>query len=227
LNLQDYFRGLRYDAQYREALMLLAYMTLGGVLGYFIRALYRRFAATVSNRDNFSAIFPILTISTILIIFVVKSSLALSLGLVGALSIVRFRAAIKEPEEIVYLFFCIAVGLALGAEYYMLPVAGILIFAAFVILGHFLRRKKRTRQFLLTVSGEHAEVLDGDVDQITSAVEKIVGPLTVQNLDIEDGHLRYRVAISSKVGDIGAMVEALKVKLPGFRVSYANLQNLL
>lgn len=56
----------------------------------------------------------------------VESSLALSLGLVGALSIVRFRAAIKEPEEIVYLFFCIALGLALGAEYYMLPIAGVL-----------------------------------------------------------------------------------------------------
>jgi hypothetical protein len=65
------------------------------------------------------------------------------------------------------------------------------------------------------------------VDQITGAVEEIVGPLTVQNLDIEDGHLRYRVSISPKVGDIGAMVEALRSKLPGLRVSYANLQNLI
>jgi len=227
LNLLDYLHGLRYDAQYREALMLLAYMALGGVLGYFIRALYLRFASTVSNRDNFSAMFPLLTVSTILIIFVVKSSLALSLGLVGALSIVRFRAAIKEPEEIVYLFFCIAVGLALGAEYYMLSMAGVFIFTAFVLLGHFLRRKKRSREFLLTVSGEHSEVFDGDIDSITRAIEEIVGPLTVQNLDVEDGHLRYRVSISQKVGDIGAMVQELKSKFPGFRVSYSNLQNLL
>ncbi len=227
MNVLDYFRGLKYDAQFREALLLLAYMSLGGVLGYFIRGLYMRFAATVSNRDNFSAIFPILTVSTILIIFVVKSSLALSLGLVGALSIVRFRAAIKEPEEIVYLFFCIAVGLALGAEYYMLPLSGILVFTAFVLLGHFLRRKKRARQFLLTISGKHSEVFEGDIDQLTSAIEEIVGPLTVQNLDVEDGHLRYRISISPEVGDIGATVEELKSKLPGFRVSYANLENLL
>lgn len=227
MNLTDYLRGLRYDAQYRDAVMLLAYMTLGGLLGYFIRGLYRRFASTISNRDNFSAIFPLLTVSTILVIFVVKSSLALSLGLVGALSIVRFRAAIKEPEEIVYLFFCIAVGLALGAEYYMLPVAGTFVFTAYVLIGHFLRRKKRTRQFLLTISGEHTEVFDGDIDKITDAVEEIVGPLTVQNLDVEDGHLRYRISISPKVGDLGAMVELLKSMLPGFRISYANLQNLL
>ena len=54
--------------------------------------------------------------TTMLIITVVKSSLALSLGLVGALSIVRFRAAIKEPEELAYLFLTIAIGLALGRE---------------------------------------------------------------------------------------------------------------
>ncbi len=227
MNVVDYFRGLRYDAEFREAVTLLAYMTLGGLLGYFIRGLYRRFASTVSNRDNFSAIFPILTVSIILIIFVVKSSLALSLGLVGALSIVRFRAAIKEPEEIVYLFFCIAVGLSLGAEYYMLSIAGVLVFTAFVLLGHFLRRKKRARQFLVTISGKHSDVFEGDIDQLTGAVEEIVGPLTVQNLDVEDGHLRYRISITPEVGEIGTMVAELKSKLPGFRVAYANLENLL
>ena len=161
MNVLDYFRGLRYDADFREALTLLAYMTLGGLLGYFIRGLYGRFAATVSNRDNFSAIFPILTISIILIIFVVKSSLALSLGLVGALSIVRFRAAIKEPEEIVYLFFCIAVGLSLGAEYYMLSIDGVLVFTAIVVLGPLLRRKKRARRILVRISGKHSDVFEG------------------------------------------------------------------
>lgn len=227
MNLLDYLQGLKYDAQFREAQMLLVYMTLAGLLGYFIRALYLRFAATASNRDNFSAIFPLLTVATVLIIFIVKSSLALSLGLVGALSIVRFRAAIKEPEEIVYLFFCIAVGLAFGAEYYMLPIVGVLIFTAFVLAGHYLRRHRRARQFLLTVSGDHGAAFEGGVDQLTRAVEEVVGPLTVQNLDVEDGQLRYRVAVSPDVGEIGSTVEQLKARLPGFRVSYANLENLL
>ena len=58
----------------------------------------------------------------ILIISIVKSSLALSLGLVGALSIVRFRAAIKEPEELVYLFFVISIGLSNGANQFLLSI---------------------------------------------------------------------------------------------------------
>ncbi len=55
-----------------------------------------------------------LTVITLLVISIVKSSLALSLGLVGALSIVRFRTAIKDPEELIYLFFSIAIGLGMG-----------------------------------------------------------------------------------------------------------------
>jgi hypothetical protein len=64
----------------------------------------------------FAKNFVLLTAATVLIISIVKSSLALSLGLVGALSIVRFRSAIKEPEELVYLFLAIAIGLGFGAD---------------------------------------------------------------------------------------------------------------
>ncbi len=80
------------------ALQLLINIIIGGLMALFVRALYKRFSKTVSNRDAFSNLFPLLTVTVIIVIFVVKSSLALSLGLVGALSIVRFRAAIKEPE---------------------------------------------------------------------------------------------------------------------------------
>ena len=63
-----------------------------------------------------------LGIATTIVITIVKSSLALSLGLVGALSIVRFRAAIKEPEELVYLFFIIGIGLANGANQFLVSI---------------------------------------------------------------------------------------------------------
>ena len=69
---------------------------------------------------QYSFYFVPLAIITTLVITVIKFSLALSLGLVGALSIVRFRAAIKEPEELVYLFFIIAIGLANGANQFLL-----------------------------------------------------------------------------------------------------------
>ena len=83
-----------------------------------IKILYVRHGKSLNNRRNFSNIFPMLAITTALVITVVKFSIALSLGLVGALSIVRFRAAIKEPEELVFLFLVIAIGLGAGANQY-------------------------------------------------------------------------------------------------------------
>ncbi len=86
------------------------------VLIYVVAIFYRRWGLSISDRDSFAKNFVLLGLTTFLIISIVKSSLALSLGLVGALSIVRFRAAIKEPEELVYLFLVIGIGLGLGAN---------------------------------------------------------------------------------------------------------------
>ena len=87
------------------------------ILVILLRAYYIRFGNAVSNRAKFSLIFLPLALGTLLIIMIVKSSIALSLGLVGALSIVRFRAAIKDPEELTFLFICIGLGLAGGSLY--------------------------------------------------------------------------------------------------------------
>lgn len=83
---------------------------------FVLRKLYVRYGRSMNNREYFGNIFILLGITTCTVILIVKSSLALSLGLVGALSIVRFRAAIKEPEELVFLFLVIAFGLAFGAN---------------------------------------------------------------------------------------------------------------
>ncbi len=91
---------------------LLVTALLAAALSLF----YIRFGASVNNRKRFARNFLPLALTTMLIISIVKSSIALSLGLVGALSIVRFRSAIKDPEELTYLFFSIAIGLATGAS---------------------------------------------------------------------------------------------------------------
>ena len=95
---------------------LLVNLGIGVVLSILLRYHFKKFGSTLSNRDEFSHVCPFILLTTILIITVVKSSLALSLGLVGALSIVRFRTPIKEPEELAYLFISIAMGLGLGAD---------------------------------------------------------------------------------------------------------------
>ena len=121
------------------------------VLSLLIQVFYIKFSSTLSNRMNFSKNFVLLGATTCIIIVIVKNSLALSLGLVGALSIVRFRAAIKEPEELVYLFLVITVGLGCGAGQIKVISAGISI-SLLVIFAYYL--------FLSRKKIEHSEIIN-------------------------------------------------------------------
>ena len=105
-------------------------LCLSAILSFVLSYVYIKYGTSLSNRRMFAKNFVLLTMVTMLVITIVKSSLALSLGLVGALSIVRFRAAVKEPEELSYLFFAIAIGLGFGAGQCLIT-----IFAFFIIVG--------------------------------------------------------------------------------------------
>ena len=109
-------------------------LILSLVLALIVKYTYIKTSQSLSNREYFSDIFIPLSMITCLVITVIKFSLALSLGLVGALSIVRFRAAIKEPEELVYLFFVIGIGLANGANQYILATFATLIICLFLFI---------------------------------------------------------------------------------------------
>ena len=87
------------------------------LMSFIVRDFYIKRSFSLTGKMHIGSIIPVLSAVVFLVIIVVKSSLALSLGLVGALSIVRFRTPIKEPEELVYLFLAIALGLGYGAGY--------------------------------------------------------------------------------------------------------------
>ena len=112
------------------------------LLTYLIKLVYNKYSQSLSNKDYFSKNFVVLGITTCIVITIVKSSLALSLGLVGALSIVRFRAAIKEPEELVYLFLVIATGLGIGANQVKITIVGIIVALIIVVFLSFFSNKK-------------------------------------------------------------------------------------
>ena len=118
-------------------LAIAVYMVLGGLLALYLRFLYRHCNSSFSGADSVARIFPLLTMVTIGVISVAKTSPSLALGLIGTLSIIRFRVAIKEPEELVYLFLCIGIGLALGAEQPLLAVATVVVVTLFVLGIHF------------------------------------------------------------------------------------------
>lgn len=167
------------------------------VLALILKQLYCRFAQAHSNRQRFAGNFPLLALTTMVIITVVKSSLALSLGLVGALSIVRFRTAIKDPEELAFLFICIAVGLGFGAGQREVTLVGFTILSAAVVFRGMTRAREGQACTLLTVSG------DRDAGISLSELSEILGrhcqTLDLKRLDEGDGALEatFQVEFSS------------------------------
>ena len=223
-----YLHRLFYDANVKATLTGGLFLLAGGIAGFYVRFLFRRYARTVSNREGFSSIFPALTLAVVLVILVVKSSLALSLGLVGALSIVRFRAAIKEPEEIVYLFFCIALGLAFGAEFPVIAIMGMVAFTAFVLLSHRMRGAAASESLLLSISGTMGADGISSPESLTAIVREVVGGFKIQRLDVDEGELQFRAVVSlGGEQEVGASMARLRERLAGYRISYVNLENLL
>lgn len=123
------------------------------VLSFILELTYAKCAKSLSARKTFAANFFLIAFTTMLIISIVKTSLALSLGLVGALSIVRFRSAIKEPEELAYLFFTIAIGLGLGANQRAITVIGAFVLLAIIWARYLTSKQTRNQNLYLTVSG--------------------------------------------------------------------------
>jgi len=128
-------------------------LILTAIVSTALSLVYVRYGSALSNRKYFSKNFILIAMTTMLIITIVKSSLALSLGLVGALSIVRFRGAIKEPEELAYLFLAISIGLGFGAnQAYITLVAFFMIIAIIILVKRFSERDEDNSNLYLTIS---------------------------------------------------------------------------
>lgn len=145
-------------------------LVIAAILGYILSRVYIRYGTSLSNRRLFASNFLLLICATTLVITVVKSSLALSLGLVGALSIVRFRAAIKEPEELAYLFLAIAAGLGLGANQMLLTLASFAVILSLIVLRSLRRKAPTFENLFLTISSGNPSVVP--LDRIVAVLEK-------------------------------------------------------
>jgi len=142
---------------------LVLSLGIAALLGVILGQVYIHFGHSLSSRRLFARNFLILVVTTTLIISIVRSSLALSLGLVGALSIVRFRAAIKEPEELAFLFLAISIGLGLGAGQALVTVVALLIILGLIVTrGLFQRGSPSTPNLYLTVTSPAAAKLGAE-----------------------------------------------------------------
>ena len=154
------------------------------VLSLLIQFFYLRYGSTLSNKFEFSKNFVILGITTTIVITIVKSSLALSLGLVGALSIVRFRAAIKEPEELVFLFLIIATGLGCGAGQLKITSIGIVFsLAAIFIYSQFYKKNKLKYSEILNLAViKNKSMGEKEINDLITEMKKYVNQIELISL---------------------------------------------
>ncbi len=154
------------------------------VLGLFIFAVYKKTFSGVMYSTGFGMSLIGLSLVTTLVIMAVTSNVVLSLGMVGALSIVRFRAAIKEPMEIVFLFWSLAVGIVIGAGMIPLAVIGSLIIGIILII--FANRKLNNTPYILIVNCENEKAEKSAVEMIKTSVGKyLVKSKTINSSGIE------------------------------------------
>jgi hypothetical protein len=144
------------------------------LMSFIIRDLYIKRSFSLTGKMHIGSIIPILSAVVFLVIVVVKSSLALSLGLVGALSIVRFRTPIKEPEELVYLFLAIAIGLGYAAG--QILITTILTLSILFIIYVWLSNRKiaKTSEYNLVVKWTKTDIMFEDIlKELTPVVQNL------------------------------------------------------
>lgn len=154
------------------------------ILITILRFYYIHFGSSISNRRKFANNFLPLALGTLLIIMIVKSSIALSLGLVGALSIVRYRAAIKDPEELTFLFIAIGIGLAGGANQPILAILALSIILLLLYLSRLVYKQPMTQQEGRLFVNINTDL--NELEQITDILKEKLPYVELKRLDTQE-----------------------------------------
>ena len=153
MTFQDVFKSNFLDSVQSFSLIGTALALLVSLaLGLFVFFVYKKTFRGVLYSSTFGVSLVGLSMVTTLVILAVTSNVVLSLGMVGALSIVRFRAAIKDPLDIVYLFWALACGIVTGAGQFIMAIVGSVVVG--VVLLVFVNRRENDHPYLLVVSCE-------------------------------------------------------------------------
>ena len=214
-SLENFILNSAPDISYSNFIIAIL---VSALLAFIVKLAYIRISRTLNDREYFSDIFVPLAIITTLVITVIKFSLALSLGLVGALSIVRFRAAIKEPEELVYLFFIIGIGLANGANQFLVSI----ICTFFIILILFIKKYYDDKKNDQNLNDSSVNVMQIEIANSKEGVEKIIDILKTKTTYLKLKSFRVEKDLSQyvfwfdvnkdKVNDFMQTVENLKTR---------------
>tara|TARA_Y100000385_G_scaffold206628_1_gene214184 strand:- start:3368 stop:4042 length:675 start_codon:yes stop_codon:yes gene_type:complete len=152
-------------------------LLLTSILSILTKNIYLSFSNSVSNKSIIANIFPLFSVSIFLIVITIKSSIVLSLGLVGALSIIRFRTAIKEAEQIVYFLILTGISIAVAAGSYLTPFLLVLFIYCY---NYYLSTKKNKSVY--SINDQIVLTLD-KIDN--KSIEELIVTLNERNVNVE------------------------------------------
>jgi uncharacterized membrane protein YhiD involved in acid resistance len=219
MQIEQSLRELLWNPEMAAGLpKLVLSLGIAALLGVILGQVYVYFGHSLSNRRVFARNFLILVVTTTLIISIVKSSLALSLGLVGALSIVRFRAAIKEPEELAFLFLAISIGLGLGAGQALVTFVAMIVILGLIVVRGLFRAGPGQPNLYLTVTNPATDRLGAN--QILQMLAGVGASASLKRFDQTAEQLETAFLVDFKqVGDLEQFTEQLRNVSPQVRVA--------
>jgi len=186
-----------------------------------LRSVYKRSALSITGYSQIANILPILSLIIFLIITVVKSSLALSLGLVGALSIVRFRTPIKEPQELIFLFAAIAIGLGYGAMLFKSTtlIASLILMYLYFFESRVVANASNSTQIKVAFKLDASNTVDGFIETLNSYSIMF----EIIRIEIsENGNFSGFFSIQPKDNDLATLLNSLKEGFPHSEISMMN-----
>ena len=213
------------DQQPNDPRTLLVNLGLVLLLGQVLVWHYQRFSPVLSNKRKVSRVFVFIAATTLLVIAIVQSSLALSLGLVGALSIIRFRTPIKEPEELAYLFLSIGLGLGLGANQRLITVLVFVVILAYMGLVSAGQAGTLPPRILLHISGTlEARPGGGSTEEALRELLRTAGEgstrVDLRRVDVEGQAFNTTLVLDlDQAAGIGPLLTKLEQVLPGSSIS--------
>ncbi|HXK80712.1 MAG TPA: DUF4956 domain-containing protein [Bacteroidales bacterium] len=221
-NYDKILQYFNFEPQEIDINLFLINAALTIVLAIILELTYRRCANTLSNKSQFAYNFVMLSLITMLIITLVGSSVALSLGLVGALSIVRYRAAIKEPEELTYLFLAIGIGLGMGANQPVVTIISFLIVVAIVWIRYLIKPANKLNAYNLVINLKNPK--NGDMEKIVGIVNIKFKKATLRRFDESKDVLD--LAFRVKIKNLNLLTECKNeiLKIENTTVSFVDIK---
>ncbi|MFH1145414.1 MAG: DUF4956 domain-containing protein [bacterium] len=222
---QKVFQEMTTSSISVEAVVLVVVLTFG--LGLLLSWVYQKTFSGTSYSSSFVVSLVVLAIITALVMLTIGSNLARAFGLVGALSIIRFRTAIKDPKDIMFLFLSLAVGMMVGTQNYHIAIVGTLLS---LLAVYYLNRANyglfTNSQYFLTIRVKKDSFDKSDLDSLLNAVAK---EYSLNNFTTvyEDQNLLevvYRVKLTGK-GSEKKLLDALAAQGSYDRVSLVSTEN--